>query len=839
MPPHSEPARPARRIATLLAMLGLLTSAAGSILGPPSPSPQTLPGDQARQSVREVTGPATWDVELGGNVDGVMTRGPMMFWKYQQGWQPNVEVVIANDGDTPVRNPRVIVNDQRDWLTLQGLVAEATRGCTTEAERARGIWEFVRTRVFNAYPSSDEARQAWRMFGCYGFGFCSEMTPVLGELWQAAGLESRMAVWKPYHTAPEVRYDGEWHYLDASFKAILLDWDGQAASAARAVVDPALVRRSMAQGLARSTEQDAVRRQFYAAVFVPPVGVAHWPQAPADAPDWELLPGASMAWRWSHVGKHYSVYKNAFPEQSDPNLFANGEFLYEPDLGTAAGRLGIVNASNLAPPQGRGLAPARGGQPLAATWKLALPWPLVGGRIEAEPARPGGGLKISRDGANFTALPAAGAGLSASLDGWLSPGTSQAADRTLWVRVESAGEITRLRLRLDVQLNLLALPELELGPNRVEYRDDSSGARRVTIAQRWVERTAWTPPAAPQTLAPVGGNAAGGTGLTFTWRPPASPDGLARYQFELYDRADLKWTLSPSFERFSDEPRWQLPEAGMLQPDTVYYWRVRAQSAKGVWGPWSEAANFRVVQPARPFDLRLAPVGESYHLQWRAGEGGSRPVRYRLYGSIERGFTLHDEPYAALLGGGAVSSEAEYKQVTAQADPWRTETWPGNFVTTVDGSDVSVVGPDAVAGGNTFHWRVVAEDANGNRSAPSECLGLPQPVIASAPPATLGAGQALDYAPVLVTSRGRLTTIGPGMWAFWDAMHPTWSLPAGPAGLSIEPGTGRLTGRPSNGRHRITIEAKVVWLEADQERWPNLPRHEAVVRQTFELQVGR
>jgi len=140
----------------------------------------------------------------------------------------------------------------------------------------------------------------------------------------------------------------------------------------------------------------------------------------------------------------------------------------------------------------------------------------------------------------------------------------------------------------------------------------------------------------------------------------------------------------------------------MLQPDTVYYWRVRAQSAKGVWGPWSEAANFRVVQPARPFDLRLAPVGESYHLQWRAGEGGSRPVRYRLYGSIERGFTLHDEPYAALLGGGAVSSEAEYKQVTAQADPWRTETWPGNFVTTVDGSDVSVVGPDAVAGGNTF-----------------------------------------------------------------------------------------------------------------------------------------
>ncbi len=385
MPPHSEPARPARRIAPLLAMLGLPPSAAGSILGPPSPSPQTLPGDQARQSVREVTGPATWDVELGGNVDGVMTRGPMMFWKYQQGWQPNVEVVIANDGDTPVRNPRVIVNAQRDWLTLQGLVAEATRGCTTEAERARGIWEFVRTRVFNAYPSSDEARQAWRMFGCYGFGFCSEMTPVLGELWQAAGLESRMAVWKPYHTAPEVRYDGEWHYLDASFKAILLDWDGQAASAARAVVDPALVRRSMAQGLARSTEQTCGGRSSTRFVrrSASRTGRKRQPMRRTG--------NSCPARRWPGAGacrEHTRSTRTPFRSSPIRTCFANGEFLVRP---TSARRrtVGIVNASNLAPLAGPGLAPAGGtAGPRPGSWVAMA---AVGGRNRAEPARPAAG----------------------------------------------------------------------------------------------------------------------------------------------------------------------------------------------------------------------------------------------------------------------------------------------------------------------------------------------------------------------------------------------------------------------------------------------------------------
>jgi len=774
---------------------------------------------------------------MGGSIDGTMTRGPMMFWKYEPGWQPNVEVVIANVGDTPVRNPRVIVNDRRDWRTLQAIVDEATRGCTTDAERARGIWEFVRQGVFNAYPSSDEAGQAVRMFNDYGFGFCSEMTKVLGELWQAAGLESRMAVWKPYHTAPEVRYDGGWHYLDASFKAILLDWDGQTgASGARAVEDPALVRRSMAQGLVRGPEQDAVRRQFYAATFVPPVGVPHWAHSPADAPDWELLPGASMAWRWSHVGKHYSTYQNAFPERSDPNLFANGELVYEPALGSAAGRLGIVDAANLAPPQGRGLQPARGGQPVSATWKLALPWPLVGGRIEADLAA-AGGLGVSRDGRNFTALTS-GSSPSASLDEWLSPGTSQSADRAIWLRVESGGAINRLLISLDVQMNLLALPELELGNNRVAYRDDSAGARRLQIAQRWIERTGWTPPAAPRPVSPIGGSDAGSTGLTFTWQPPASPDGLARYQFELYDRADLKWTLSPWFERFSDEPRWQLPEPGILQPDATYSWRVRAQSTPSVWGPWSEPAAFRAVQPARPHDLSLAPVGAGYHLRWRAGEGGSQPVRYRLYGSFERGFSLHEAPYEALLGGGAVRTEAEYQQATAQTDPWSTAIWPGNYVATVDGSDVPVIGPDALPGGNKFYWRVVAEDADGNRSAPSECLALPQPVIGSVAPTALAAGQALDYEPVLVSSLGRLTTLGSGLWAFWDAMHPSWSIASGPAGLSIEPDSGRLTGRLPNGRHRITIEARVEWLEPDQDKWPNLPRHQAVAQQTLDLQVG-
>jgi hypothetical protein len=74
---------------------------------------------------------------------------------------------------------------------------------------------------------------------------------------------------------------------------------------------------------------------------------------------------------------------------------------------------------------------------------------------------------------------------------------------------------------------------------------------------------------------------------------------------------------------------------------------VRARSDQGVWGAWSKTFSFTAIAPAVPVnpDASFDRANRVVHLSWHRGISGTPPVRFRIYGSEERGFSANDKPF--------------------------------------------------------------------------------------------------------------------------------------------------------------------------------------------------
>src|SRR5262249_39588535 len=184
--------------------------------------------------------------------------------------------------------------------------------------------------------------------------------------------------------------------------------------------------------------------------------------------------------------------------------------------------------------------------------------------------------------------------------------------------------------------------------------------------------------------------------------------------FELSERADMAWPLSSNFSKLVSntadrgKPRYSVPYTGLLTPGRDYYWRVRARNAKGVWGPWSKTWSFTAGGPAQPLDVVLESVKGAdgkMVLRWKPNSAGNKPVKYRAYGSDEKGFSVSDEPYRRNVG--------QSKEVPAQA--------PANFVAETADTELVVLGARVdLPNTNRAFYRVVAIDDKGKRSGPSD-----------------------------------------------------------------------------------------------------------------------
>jgi hypothetical protein len=817
-----------RTLAAILLAACCAASAHAAIVGPAKPPPEDQASDKPCRHVEPIANsPHNYRIDFRGTVDGAMTRAPIGYSAGAHGWQPNRSVLIENLGLVEVRNPRIVVNDRRRWHTLAELAAEATRGLASPADRARAIWEFCRRQRFHACTWDAECSDAVKALNVYGYTLCGDEACVINDLWRAAGLTTQRG-YPVGHCVSQVLYDGRWHLLDSDEHVICLARDNQTIASEQEVVDDHdLIKRTHTYGInhadSRATDEFSASLYGYEGrrEGTRPLLARH-------RMDLRLRPGESIELRWDHVGKQYSA--GTPPEPTGPrhdgigdllsgfgptaygNL-ANGKLRYRPDLATAAAPGGVEKMENARFDPGRSqIAPIDSARPALVTWRMASPYVFVGGRAAAQVRLAGKASaewRFSVDGKKWQSAARGVAGesgeLVAVLDALVSPRRRPDYAYHLQLVLEGDASASTVEFDNDVQLAPLSLPELNVGANQACYTDDGPADRRVRVTHCWMERNTWHAPAAPgAAVAPRDGQTVEGSRVAFRWTPAVDPDGdaIADYQFELSDRPDMRWPLSPNFEKlisltaWRGKPEWAVADDGLLNPDTPYYWRVRACDSRGVWGPWSRPFRFQIAGPGVPLAVGLAVDANGFDLQWRANPQGRPSVAYLVYGSDERGFTVSDIPYRLQRGKGFVASMEEYEAKPAGTPDAGSVQVPANLIARVTTNRLRVV--DAGLANKAF-YRVVAVDAHGNRSGASDQAQVPRPWLVGRPPAGR-VGQPYRWQPEAIRSLGDLrcrpTRKSSYNAAFWDRDQLRFEPLRLPPALSLDPTTGLVTGTP-------------------------------------------
>jgi hypothetical protein len=793
------------------------------------------PTDVPKKHVQEITaGRSSYVIAQGGTMDGQNCRLPQgAYQPFQQSWESNRSVRIENIGAGDVINPW-LSNGRNNFRTLNEIAAAAARPGMSDSEKAYALW-WQETQYRYHWNNGDNIEHCdpVKVFNIYGFNTCGNDSICMAGLWRKAGL-TRIAPCRAVgHCISQTFYDGRWHLLDADMNAVYLLRDNQTVAGEQDVVhDRDLVRRTHTEGI---LESDGNHRgdEHEAALYVvegPVTGERNCTDR--TTMNMTLRPGEALTWRWGHLNP---IKLHANPGKF-PDTICNGLWEYRPDLRNETWRKGTTSVEGItADASGLGAEPGKTG---SIVWALHCPYVFIGGRLEIEGQ--GAVFSLSWDGKTWQEI-------SADFDKVFAAKSPARYDYQLRCQLTGNARLNRLAIVNDIQMAPLALPGMVIGDNNFNYQDQTTGERKVRITHQWVERSIWKAPDAPSAAVfPQDGSEVDGTDLVFQWKAPDVDTGrIADYHFELSRYDDMRWPLSMSFAKLGSrtadggKPRYTLPAAGLLNPDTKYFWHVRARSDKGVWGNWSKTWNFTAHAPALPVEVHVDFDRQSGTgtLRWKPNAAGARPVKYRIYGSDEKGFSANDEPFKAGVG---ISKDLP-------------SLFPANFISQTDAAELAVIGEGVeLPAANKTYYRVVAIDEKGKRSGPSDYAEAPRPIVFSKAVIAARVGELYRYQIRANCSWGDLTARQEGgreIASFWSIEKPRYAIGQGPSWLTIDPSTGILSGTPiAPGKVEIvvtaSIEREVRKLDEAILKWGNEKvisksvERVGVATQKFAIEVG-
>ncbi len=716
-------------------------------------------------------------------------------------FQPNIALTIENVSDTPVVNPRLVINDRGNWYTWQSMLREFTRGATTNQEKVYFIWQNMRENRYHESPlfGSTEPHDPVKMLNVYGLNLCGQVGNATCVLFQAAGFKKSYNRALHGHVQCEAFVNGAHQFMDVDQDCFYLDRENETpVSGDECARDHDLVRREYNYGPLASRWRDS---DTVAALFGADDGEG-WKPVRGHEIAYTLRPGEKVIFRWDNIGKYCA--QNA--ERAHlPNFFGNSKFIFRPRLDLESVQAEAAAATDI----GQASAPDRGGKLAGQSgyvelvYEIAPSYAVCGGTVRATffglSARDGFSIAVSFDAEKWTQVwEQAGAGrieADVPLDEALDVHNEPAKYR-YWVRIglasagaERGANLCSLEIETDVMAAPLSLPRLSLGENRVVYRDETDGPHRVRIIHEWQENDAaqpLAPPPAPEHPRP--GAEVTDSIVTFSW--PAAV-GADRYHLQVSRRPDFKFPYRTSFDVIIPSTTWCVPHTGIFSPDTTYYWRLRSRNTQGVWGPWGKGWTFTWHGPRVPVTLHTKRKGRAITLRWEPNPRGTRPVRYEVYGSDEKGFSVHKEEHASFKRG----------QV------------PGNFVAETAQTSMVVVSPTADRPNmNKVYYRVVAIDANGTASGCSDYAEMPHPFVYSDPETSAKAETEYRYEAKSLHSLNDAQRDGrTGKTDFWDIEENKFTLVEGPAWLRMDEQTGALSGTPGPGdvgrvRVKIAVE---------------------------------
>lgn len=735
-----------------------------------------------------------YTIEHGGTMDGENSRYPLGVLPPPQAFESNLSVTIENVGETDVVNPW-LSNHRTTFRSSAELVASVIRPGMTDEEKALAIWWKAMSLRFHG-DAHEEEDSPMRVLHGYGFNTCGGMTAILMQLWRHAGLQSRMNV-LPFHVVGEVKYAGAWHVLDGDLAGqYFLHDNDTVASFYQLGRDYDLIRRGHTYGMLEEVRGERVGSTppLYSLGRLFTIRGRHlshddlhlnsWVKSfdktrryrgvsldDARVMDMTLRPGERLTYRWESARSDRVLGADMSGEGAAAvALVTNGLWEYRPRLSSERWRAGAERSEGLRVDDGRLVAAAAA--PGEIVWRVRSPYLFVGGTVTAafEHAR----WAFSVDGRDWQPL---GAGLQ--LDAALA--ALQTPTRWFLIRatVDANGWIQEPAITASFQAARVALPGMTLGPNRFTFSQQSTGDVRIT--HKWIERSFNAPPAAVSTVYPKDGRTIPAAALALRWAAPRDRDGdaMSDYHVQVSRFADMRWPLSPTFDRVMSKvgtldgsaTTFQFARTGLLNPDTDYYWRVRARDAAGLWGAWSKPSKFRVRGPRAPeaAEVTADAAARTGKLTWQANKQGRRPVRYEVHGSNEEGFS----PDVSTL---------------------MLET---------DQTSVPVLGN--LPKGNYAFYRVIAIDRDGSRGPSTPLVAAPRPFIYTRPVTALRAGAPFRYEPRSVMSLGSARKYDSESTSFWDRDDIVWKIVKGPAWLRLQDGV--LQGEPEPGRYPVVLRA--------------------------------
>jgi hypothetical protein len=783
----------------------------------------THPSDVARNRVEDVTeGSHTYTVHQAGTMDGENCRTPLSVGMdgtnnapMEKTWESNRSLRMENVGTADVVNPW-ISNGRNNFRSREEIVAVATANCSTPREKALAIYWNKIPYHFHRQGHGADQRDPVRVLNVYGYHVCGSDAILMGFLWKAAGFSKVQPTHLMSHAEAQVYYDDRLNFMDADQETYVLLRDNHTVANEQDIArDHDLVKRTHTMGIFH--RDDRTNDEGYASMFSyegQPEG-DRGSGAMKTTMNMTLRPNEAIVWRWGALNPiKYDGYKSL---PISPYVLCNGLWEYRPNFtDDATWRKGAVAATNIV--NTAGTLTAAAGQTGAIVWKITSPYVMLGGRIA--PTGNGGSFSFSRDNAAWK--PVSGNSLDSHFhtirDSFNDTSFPNCYEYYLKCELSGGDKLTGLSIVTDVQMNGLIMPGMVVGDNKFVYTDETSGSRAVRITHDWVERSATNPPNAPASaIYPTNGGESKGTDIVFQWAKAIDPDGdaIVDYQFELSERSDMKFPLSPNFQKLlsktSDKGKSQyaLPFPGMLTPEVKYYWHVKAKDQNGVWSAWSDTWSFTAKGCAFPVDVTLdATAGGVGTLRWSANPVGTKPAKYRIYGSDEKGFSVSDRDYTVSIG---VSKEV-------------TNPFPSNFVCETSDTSVDVAGAGlTLPNTNKAYYRVVAVDSNDKRSWSSDYVAAPRPFVYSTPVGKSRAGAPYSYQVKTIRSLGDLSERTSGfVRSFWDIEKPTFTLVEAPDGLSIDAKTGLITGTPKAGgtvKVSVSLERSVQKVDVTALSW--------------------
>ena len=505
------------------------------------------------------------------------------------GWRDpvNETIIIENLGDTPLVNPRLTVDGKYDWFDIETMAREATRGCTTDEERALALWDFVRRNFQHLdSPGDRECHNPAVSLNVYGYANCAYHASAFVALCRSIGIPARVwEVWK--HTVSEAFYNNAWHMLDSDIGLYYLAGDNRTIAS----IEQLWADQKASEGVPEKANLTAFsgRNKAVRAVYTDVEGgnphvsqdgiyqrgyrYFHgadecYIQTGYDRFTYEphsmamtLRPGETLIRNWKGGKKYYDYERHdqnlaGGNQWAKPMRYGDGQLIWKPDLNSklAPSFFNQNQAPCFAVLDGQ--QPAvhvrhkQGGiydMPERAILDMETPYVILGGKIKARLYR---GAATRWDGMSFTVSSRTG---PVSQTVWRAPkdssGSLQAEvdlDKVLFPSGErgrhdysvefnfmanekndppTQSGLESVELTADIQCSSYSLPALALGHNVIRYRDETPGPHQVKITHIWRERTNTHPPAVPQkALYPADGATVKDLAPNFRWSTALDPD---------------------------------------------------------------------------------------------------------------------------------------------------------------------------------------------------------------------------------------------------------------------------------------------------------------------------